>query len=264
MKNLLSLQNISKSYTAKNSAAISILHNINLHVSEKEIVAVLGPSGAGKSTLLRIIAGLIPTSNGSVSYMGKEVSGINPGTAMVFQSFALFPWLTVMENTLLGLAKVKMSSAEKTTKAKNLLSVVGLDEFADAYPKELSGGMCQRVGIARAIIGEPDILLMDEAFSALDVLTAKNLRHDLLQFWLTQKLPIKSIILVTHNIEEAVSMADRVIILGGSPATIREEIPILLPHWRDKKSAEFIAYVDEIYSLMTKKTTRLINNPVAL
>ena len=258
MKNLLELKDISKTFKIKGSSDSVILDKVNLQVKEGEFLAVLGPSGSGKSTLLRIIAGLIPSSAGTVSYLGREIRGVNPGVAMVFQSFALFPWLTVLENVMLGLERKKMSVEYKREKSMQVLDIVGLDGFENAYPKELSGGMRQRVGIGRALVSEPDILLMDEAFSALDVLTAENLRRDLLELWLDKKIPTKSIVLITHGIEEAVYMADRAVILSSGPATIIKNIDIALPRWRDRKSLEFLAYVDEIYSIMTKKKIPLV------
>jgi NitT/TauT family transport system ATP-binding protein len=253
MKNLLELKNIGKTFSIKENKDTVILEDINIQVKEGEFLAILGPSGSGKSTLLRIIAGLIPSSGGSVVYLGKAIQGINPGAAMVFQSFALFPWLTVLDNVMLGLEGSRLTEEEKEKKSMQVLDVVGLDGFENAYPKELSGGMRQRVGIGRALVSEPDILLMDEAFSALDVLTAENLRRDLLELWLEKKIPTKAIILVTHGIEEAVYMADRAVILSSGPATVVENITIDIPRWRDRKSPEFLAYVDRIYSFMTKK-----------
>ena len=258
MKNLLELKNINKMFSlpgggSKTGPEALILKQIELCVKEGEFLAVLGPSGSGKSTLLRIIAGLVPPTSGTVAYLGEPIQGINPGVGMVFQSFALFPWLTVLENVLLGLDGHELSRSEKLQKAMEVLDIVGLDGFENAYPKELSGGMRQRVGIGRALVSEPDILLMDEAFSALDVLTAENLRRDLLELWLEKKIPTKTIILVTHGIEEAVYLADRVVILSSGPAMVVEDMPIQLPHWRDRKSPEFLAYVDRIYSFMTKR-----------
>ena len=255
MKQLLSLEKVNQSFRIKGREAVTILKDINLSVNEGEFVAILGPSGAGKSTLLRIIAGLITPSQGTVSYLGKPIIGVNPGIAMVFQSFALFPWLTILDNVMLGLEGKEMSEKEKLERSMNILDVVGLDGFESAFPKELSGGMRQRVGIGRALVSEPDILLMDEAFSALDILTAENLRRDLLDLWLEKKIPTKAIILVTHGIEEAVYMADRAVILSTRPATVRTNLPILLPRWRERKSTEFLTYVDKIYSLMTNPET---------
>jgi len=253
MKNLMEIKNVNKTFAIEGRSAASILENINISIHEGEFLAILGPSGSGKSTLLRIIAGLLPASSGTVSYLGAPIDGVNPGVAMVFQSFALFPWLSVLENVMLGLEGKTITKAEKQAKALQVIDIVGLDGFENAYPKELSGGMRQRVGIGRALVSEPDVLLMDEAFSALDVLTAENLRRDLLELWLDKKIPTKAIILVTHGIEEAVYMADRAIILSKSPAEIVKDINITIPRWRDKKSPEFLSIVDEIYSFMTKK-----------
>ena len=258
MNTLLELQQIGRSFDLPGDNGKEVIHKVildqvNLQVAEGEFLAILGPSGSGKSTLLRIIAGLIPATTGTVSYLGQPVQGINAGVGMVFQSFALFPWLTVLENVMLGLENKPLSEAEKQEKSMQVLDVVGLDGFENAYPKELSGGMRQRVGIGRALASEPDILLMDEAFSALDVLTAENLRRDLLELWLEKKIPTKAIILVTHGIEEAVYMADRAVILSSGPATVIENLSIDIPRWRDRKSPEFLTYVDRIYSLMTKK-----------
>ncbi|SEJ43788.1 NitT/TauT family transport system ATP-binding protein [Propionispira arboris] len=253
MKNLVEIKNVNKTFAIEGRSAASILENISINIQEGEFLAILGPSGSGKSTLLRIIAGLIPASSGTVSYLGSPIEGVNPGVAMVFQSFALFPWLSVLENVMLGLEDKNLTKAEKQAKALQVIDIVGLDGFENAYPKELSGGMRQRVGIGRALVSEPDVLLMDEAFSALDVLTAENLRRDLLELWLDKKIPTKAIILVTHGIEEAVYMADRAIILSKSPAEIVKDVKITIPRWRDKKSPEFLSIVDEIYSFMTKK-----------
>lgn len=246
MEKLLSLEKINKSFSLPGEQGVKsidkiILENIDLELNEGEFLAILGPSGSGKSTLLRIIAGLIPASSGRITYLGTPVQGINPGAGMVFQSFALFPWLTVLENVMLGLENKPFSQEKKLEKSMQVLDVVGLDGFENAYPKELSGGMRQRVGIGRALVSEPDILLMDEAFSALDVLTAENLRRDLLELWLEKKIPTKAIVLVTHGIEEAVYMADRAIILSTGPAAVIENMTIELPRWRDRKSAEFLS-----------------------
>lgn len=250
---LLDLKNIFKEYEAKGDTGTMVLENINLSVYEGEFVAILGPSGSGKSTLLRIIAGLVPPSAGKVTYLGKPITGVNPGVAMVFQSFALFPWLTVLENVMLGLEGKKLSEKVCRQKALEAVDMVGLDGFENAYPKELSGGMRQRVGIGRALVSDPDVLLMDEPFSALDVLTAENLRRDLLELWLEKKITTKAIILVTHGIEEAVYMADRAVILSSGPAKVIRDAPIRLPRWRNKKDPQFITLVDGIYSLMTKR-----------
>lgn len=256
MKALIEVKGVYKKFDVKGNENTTVLEDISIKVKEGEFLAILGPSGSGKSTLLRIIAGLVPASQGTVTYLGNPIQGVNPGVAMVFQSFALFPWLTVLENVMLGLESKKLSEAQKREKALKVIDIIGLDGFENAYPKELSGGMRQRVGIGRALVSDPDVLLMDEPFSALDVLTAENLRRDLLELWLDKKIPTKSIILVTHGIEEAVYMADRAVILSAGPARVVEDIIIDIPRWRDKKAVAFISLVDRIYSLMTKKELR--------
>jgi NitT/TauT family transport system ATP-binding protein len=248
---LLEVRNISKKFTFPQKKEIFVLKDINFNVKEGEIISILGPSGSGKSTLLRIIAGLIKPDEGVVLYRNKVITDVNPGVSIVFQNFALFPWLTVEENVLLGLINKDMDSKEKKEKALKAIDIVGLDGFEKAYPKELSGGMKQRVGFARALVVEPDILLMDEPFSSLDVLTAENLRNDLLELWIENKIPTKAIILITHSIEEAVYMSDRVLIISKDPGRIIEDIEIKIPHWRDKNSQKFLSLVDRIYTTLT-------------
>lgn len=228
------------------------LKDINININEDEFIAILGPSGSGKSSLLRIITGLIEPTEGEVIFDGKKVEGVNPYASIVFQSFALYPWLTVQENVELGL-KVKGFPKEYTTeKASELISLIGLDGFEDAYPKELSGGMRQRVGFARALAVQPKLLCMDEPFSALDFLTAENLRTELIDLWTNKKMPIKSVIMITHGIEEAVLMADKIVMLSRDPARVIAEIKINLPHPRNRKSPEFERTVDSIYKILTK------------
>jgi len=248
---LMELKSVSKRYDASGEQKVTVLQDIDIKISEGEFVAILGPSGSGKSTLLRIIAGLVKATSGNVLYVGREVTDMNPGVSMVFQSFALFPWLTVLGNVELGLRYKEMSPAEKMNRALSVIDMIGLDGFEGAYPKELSGGMRQRVGLGRALVMEPDILLMDEPFSALDVLTAENLRRDMLELWLEKKIPTKSIIMVTHGIEEAVYMADRAIVLSRDPATVIADIRIPLPHWRERKDEKFNHLVDRVYSILT-------------
>jgi NitT/TauT family transport system ATP-binding protein len=260
-KTLIELQHICKRFDLANQANVSILEDIQLNISEGEFVSILGPSGSGKSTLLRIIAGLVSPSEGSVIYNGQSIQGTNSGVGMVFQSFALFPWLTVLENVKLGLENKRLRDEEKMRKALSIIDMVGLDGFEGAYPKELSGGMRQRVGIGRALVMEPDILLMDEPFSALDVLTAENLKRDLLELWTEKKIPTKSIIMVTHSIEEAVYMCDRAIVLSRDPARVIADIPILMPHWRDKQEVLFTGLVDKIYSILTNRELKHIDQP---
>ena len=247
----IALENIGKSYLQPNGQTISIIENINCQLQVGEIIALLGPSGSGKSTLMRMIAGLIPPSSGKVLYYNRPLMGLNPGVAIVFQNFALYPWLTVLENVELGLKAKGEPKDTRVQKALRMIDVIGLDGFENAYPKELSGGMRQRVGFARALAVEPELLCMDEPFSALDVLTAENLRFELLDLWLEKRIPTKSILIVTHGIEEAVTLADRVIVLGRNPGRIRADLPITLPHYRDRKSPEFQALVDQVYKILT-------------
>ncbi|MDA8442969.1 MAG: nitrate/sulfonate/bicarbonate ABC transporter ATP-binding protein [Peptococcaceae bacterium] len=248
---LITLQGVQKTYGLPGNNSAIVLADINLTVKEHEFVAILGPSGSGKSTLLRIIAGLIEPNQGLVSYRNQTGSGFREGIGMVFQSFALFPWLTVLENVKLGLQYKDLSPQSKQNRALEVIDMIGLDGFEGAYPKELSGGMKQRVGLGRALVMEPDVLLMDEPFSALDVLTAENLKRDLLELWTEQRIPTKSIIMVTHGIEEAVYMANRAVVLSRDPARIIADIAINLPHWRDKQSKPFVEVVDKIYSVLT-------------
>ncbi|MCV7354880.1 ABC transporter ATP-binding protein [Mycolicibacterium fluoranthenivorans] len=248
---LVSVEQVSKSFTGAGGDTLLVLDDITLNLRAGEIVALLGRSGSGKSTLLRTIAGLIAPSSGSVRYRGHELNGANPGTAMVFQTFALMPWLTVQDNVELGLAARGVPPARRREQALRAIDTIGLDGFESAYPKELSGGMRQRVGFARALVLEPDVLLMDEPFSALDVLTAENLRTELMTLWRGQDFPTRSICLVTHNIEEAVLLADRVIVLGANPGRIRAEVGIDLPRPRDRRSPAFAAHVDRLYQLLT-------------
>jgi NitT/TauT family transport system ATP-binding protein len=255
---LIEVQGVYKDFEIRAGATTTILEDIKINVTEGEFLAILGPSGAGKSTLLRIIAGLVPASKGRVLYRGQPFEGVNPGIALVFQSFALFPWLTVLENILLGLESSHISGDEKHDKARTVIDMVGLIGFESSYPKEISGGMRQRVGIGRALVSNPDVLLMDEPFSALDVLTAENLRSDLMKLWLEKKIPTKAIILVTHGIEEAVFMADRAIILSTGPARIIQDMAIEIPRQRDRKSPAFLDLVDNIYNLLMHKDADII------
>jgi NitT/TauT family transport system ATP-binding protein len=248
---IIALKNVGKSYQQPNRQQISILDNITLELKRGEIVALLGPSGSGKSTLMRMIAGLIAPSKGEVLYHGRPLTGLNPGVAIVFQSFALYPWLTVLENVELGLKAKGVPTELREPKALEMIDVIGLDGFENAYPKELSGGMRQRVGFARALAVEPELLCMDEPFSALDVLTAENLRIELLDLWLERRIPTRSILIVTHGIEEAVILADRIIVLGRNPGRIRADFPIALKHYRDRKSPHFQAIVDRVYTILT-------------
>ncbi|BCX12903.1 MAG: ABC transporter ATP-binding protein [Thermosynechococcus sp.] len=250
-ESLVRLLNVGKAYRQPNGQVISIMENIDLELRTGEIVALLGPSGSGKSTLMRIITGLIAPTSGQVLYREQPMQGLNPGAAIVFQSSALYPWLTVLENVELGLKALGEGPRSRRRKALRMIDIIGLDGFENAYPKELSGGMRQRVGFARALAVEPELLCMDEPFSALDVLTAENLRFELLDLWLEQKIPTQSILIVTHHIEEAVILADRIIVLGSNPGRVRADFPVTLPHYRDRKNPEFQATVDRIYKILT-------------
>src|SRR2546423_6113308 len=228
-----------------------VLDRIQLQIHEGEFEALLGPSGSGKSTLLRILAGLLPPSSGQVFFRGEPQYGPNPHIAIVFQSFALFPWLTVLQNVELGLQAQPFKTTQRLKRALAAIDLIGLDGFEDAYPKELSGGMRQRVGFARALVVEPELLLMDEPFSALDALTAANLRKELLGLWREQNMPTRAILMVTHNIDEAVSMADRILVMGANPGRIRVELPGLPLTQRTIQSEAHTNLVDLIYRIMT-------------
>ena len=228
-----------------------VLDSVQLSMHSGEFVALLGPSGSGKSTLLRILAGLIQPSKGQVYFKEQPQYGPNPRVAIVFQSFALFPWLTVLQNVEIGLESQPLTQTQRLKRALAAIDLIGLDGFEDAYPKELSGGMRQRVGFARALVVEPELLFMDEPFSALDVLTAANLRKELLGLWREQSMPTRAILLVTHNIDEAVSMADRILVLGANPGRIRVELPGLPVAQRSFQSEEHTKLVDLIYRIMT-------------
>ncbi|MDX3380631.1 nitrate/sulfonate/bicarbonate ABC transporter ATP-binding protein [Streptomyces niveiscabiei] len=248
---LLETVGLTKSYAGADGE-LPVLSGIDLQVRSGEVVALLGKSGSGKSTLLRCLAGLVPASSGTVTYKGTPLTGANPGTAMVFQTFALLPWLTVQQNVELGLEAKGIGAVERAEAARQAIELIGLDGFESAYPKELSGGMRQRVGFARALVVEPDVLMMDEPFSALDVLTAENLRGELMELWESGRFPTRAIVLVTHNIEEAVLMADRIVVLGARPyGTIREVFEVGMDRPRDRDSAAFEDIVDRVYRTMT-------------
>ena len=237
----------------KSSGELLVLDNVDVTLRDGEIVALLGRSGSGKSTLLRIIAGLIKPSAGEVIYRGEPVKGPADGVAMVFQTFALFPWLTVLQNVEAGLEALGVDPKESRKRALAAIDLIGLDGFESAYPRELSGGMRQRVGFARALVVDPTILLMDEPFSALDVLTAETLRTDLLDLWTEKRLPTKAVLLVTHNIEEAVFMADRILVFSSNPGRVAAEIKVPFAHPRDRLDPTFRQMVDEIYAKMTAR-----------
>jgi NitT/TauT family transport system ATP-binding protein len=243
---------VEKFYVQPDGNRIEVIAPVDLEVSPGQIVALLGPSGSGKSTLLRMLTGLSQPSSGDVLWHGESIRNHAPNVAIVFQSFALFPWLNVLENVEAPLEARGASPIERRKRALKMLDTVGLDGFETAYPKELSGGMKQRVGFARALVVEPEVLFMDEPFSALDVLTAENLRGELLELWLSKKMPASAIFVVTHNIEEAVLLADRVIVLGRNPGRIRSDFEVELPQPRDRKAARFVEFVDYIYKVMTQ------------
>ncbi|MFE4358114.1 nitrate/sulfonate/bicarbonate ABC transporter ATP-binding protein [Kitasatospora sp. NPDC056800] len=242
---------VTKTFTTPDGRALPVLEDIGLRLVEGEIVALLGKSGSGKSTLLRCLAGLIAPSSGTVSYRGDPLTAANPGVAMVFQSFALLPWLTVQQNVELSLRARGVGEEERRRRALDAIDLIGLDGFEGAYPKELSGGMRQRVGFARALVVEPDALFMDEPFSALDVLTAENLRSELVGLWEGHEAPVKAILIVTHNIEEAVLLADRILVLSSNPGRIRAELTVDLTRPRDRRTPQFEALVDTVYGILT-------------
>ena len=250
---LLTVAHVRRTFPRGGGEELLVLDDVNLTLKEGEIVGVLGRSGSGKSTQLRLIAGLSRPQGGSLSYLGAPIEGPTQGVSMVFQGFALFPWLTVLENVQLGLEALNLPERQMRERALAAIDLIGLDGYESAYPRELSGGMRQRVGFARAVVVHPNILLMDEPFSALDVLTAENLRTDLVELWGNGKLPIKGIILVTHNIEEAVLMCDRVLLFSSNPGRVASEIKIDLPQPRDRTTPQFEHYVDQIYVEMTAR-----------
>ena len=251
---LVDVRHVSQSFRkSSGEPGTAVLDDVNIALNAGEIIGLLGRSGSGKSSLLRIVAGLVRPSAGEVVYAGAPLTGPADGIAMVFQSFALFPWLTVLANVELGLQAKGVGEGEARRRALGAIDLIGLDGFENAYPKELSGGMRQRVGFARALVVHPNLLLMDEPFSALDVLTAETLRTDLLDLWVEGRMPIKSILMVTHNIEEAVLMCDRILILSSNPGRIAAEIKVTIQHPRKRLDPEFRALVDRIYGQMTQR-----------
>lgn len=253
---LLRTEGVSKTYRTPDHLGRLVLDHLDFALNDTEIVAILGKSGSGKSTFLRLLAGLVPPSEGFVEYRGQRVTEPVHGIAMVFQSYALFPWLTVLGNVELGLEALGVSATERRRRAVNAIDLIGLDGFENAYPKELSGGMRQRVGFARALVVDPDVLLLDEPFSSLDVLTAETLRGDLLDLWDAARIPTKGMVFVSHNIEEAVEVADRILIFSSDPGRIRAQIPIALPRPRSTESATFRQIVDQVYTLLTTEPGR--------
>jgi NitT/TauT family transport system ATP-binding protein len=254
---IIEARQIEKYYQQPEGREIQVVAPIDLAIAPNTIFALLGPSGSGKSTILRMLSGLLAPSKGEILWHGQPFQAARPNVAIVFQSFALFPWLTVLENVEAPLLARGMTHPERHRRALQALGAVGLQGFESAYPKELSGGMKQRVGFARALAVEPEILFMDEPFSALDVLTAENLRRELMELWLKKKTSTRSIFLVTHNIEEAVLLADRIVVLGSNPATLRADFCIPLTQPRERKAAAFLLYVDYIYRVMTQPQLQL-------
>jgi NitT/TauT family transport system ATP-binding protein len=249
---MLEVENVSKRFPLpEGKGEFTALHDVSLAVRKGEVVALLGRSGSGKSTLLRIMAGLIPPSDGKVESSGKPLQGPNRDISMVFQSFALLPWLTVLENVEIGLEARGVERGQRSVRAVKAIDLVGLDGFESAYPKELSGGMKQRVGFARALVMQPKVLFMDEPFSALDVLTAENLRGEIDDLWNAGNFPSQSILIVTHNIEEAVMLADRVVVLGSNPGHMRGEVSIDLPRPHNRNDERFTGLVNHLYTIMT-------------
>lgn len=258
MKPIASVIDLKHYYRKGSGGDFLVLDNINLSLYEDEIVCLLGRSGSGKSTLLRCLSGLIKPSEGEIILQDSQLHGPRAGVSMVFQSFALYPWLTVLENVELGLEALKLTAEESFKRASKAIDLIGLDGNESAYPRELSGGMQQRVGLARALVVKPFLLLMDEPFSALDVLTAEVLRADLLALWLEGQLSIQSILMVTHNIEEAVLMADRIILFGSNPGRIIDEIVVRMPQPRNRQSPDFRSLVDDIYDKMVEKGINVV------
>src|ERR1700746_353310 len=251
--NLLDMRGVCRSFPKGSGEELLVLEKVDLTIHSGEIVGLLGRSGSGKSTLLRIIAGLITPSSGDAKCRGETIAGPPNGVSMVFQSFALFPWLTVLQNVELGLEALGVESTERRRRALAAIDLIGLDGFESAYPKALSGGMRQRVGFARALVVHPDLLLREEPFSALDVLTAETLRTDLIDLWIEGRLPIKSVLMVTHNIEEAVLMCDRILVFSSNPGRVAAEIKVDLPHPRNGLAPAFRLLVDQLYARMTQR-----------
>ena len=250
---LIDLRNVCRSFPKGSGEDLLVLEKVDLTIRAGEMVGLLGRSGSGKSTLLRIIAGLIAPSSGEAECRGEAIKGPPNGVAMVFQSFALFPWLTVLQNVELGLEALGIDATERRKRALEAIDLIGLDGFESAFPKELSGGMRQRVGFARALVVHPDLLLMDEPFSALDVLTAETLRTDLIDLWTEGRLPIKSVLMVTHNIEEAVLMCDRILVFSSNPGRVAAEFKVDLSHPRKRLDPAFRQLVDNLYARMTQR-----------
>lgn len=251
---LIEIDRIDKSFPSRHGS-ISIMSDISFDVANSDFLAIVGPSGCGKSTLLRLIQGLDRPTSGTIRFRGRPVQSVCHEMAMVFQNFALYPWLTVKENVALGLEARQTPLDRVEAQVERYIAVTGLVGFEEAYPRELSGGMRQRVGLARALAVEPAVLLMDEPFSVLDPLTAESLREEVLQLWRDPQLPPEAVVLVTHNIEEALVMADRIIVLSRRPGRVLAGVPVNLPRPRDRKSPAFYELTDYVYSLITEGRT---------
>jgi len=258
---LIRVENVDKSFASRHGS-ISIMRNITFEVKDSDFVAIVGPSGCGKSTLLRLIQGLDHPTAGAIYFRDQKVDTVCSQMAMVFQSFALYPWLTVAQNVSFGLEALGWDPARISSQVERYISVTGLDGFQEAYPRELSGGMRQRVGLARALAVEPAVLLMDEPFSALDPLTAESLREEVLQLWRDPQLPPDAVLLVSHNIEEAIQLADRVIVLSRRPGQILATVDVELPRPRDRKSTAFYDLTDRVYSLITEGGSLTARTPL--
>ncbi len=246
---LLEFENVTLKYEGEDHRTL-VLDGFNLTIQEGEFVCLVGPSGCGKTTMLRLISGLMRPTAGLMRYRGEPFKGVNLRTAMVFQSFALLPWLTVRANVELALEARGIGREERVLRAETYIDKVGLDGYEAAYPRELSRGMKQRVGLARALAVEPELLLMDEPFSALDALSSANLRDEVLLLWQDESFPGNSVLMVTHIVEEAVAMADRVIVLTAHPARVAADIRVDLTRPRSRRDPRFIEYTDQIFSLI--------------
>ena len=249
---LVEIRNLFQHFPVAGGHNVEILHDISLDIREQEVVAILGPSGCGKSTLLRAVIGLEQPSSGRILYRGKLQTGLNPSAGLVFQNFALFPWLTVHQNVAIGLSNLPMDDADRDSRVRRVVDAVGLEGFEEAYPKELSGGMKQRVGFARALAVEPELLCMDEAFSALDVLTGETLRNEVIDLYTRKTSPVNTILMVTHSISEAVFMATRIVVMGAHPGTIRAVLDNPLSYPRDEHRPEFVMLSEKLHALITQ------------
>ena len=249
---LLEIRNLFQHFPLAGGQSMEILHDVSLEIREQEVVAILGPSGCGKSTLLRLVIGLEGPSSGRILYRGKVQTGLNPSAALVFQNFALFPWLTVQQNVAVGLSNLALRAEERDKRVQRVIDAVGLEGFEEAYPKELSGGMKQRVGFARALAVEPEILCMDEPFSALDVLTGETLRNEVIDLYTSKTSPVNTILMVTHSISEAVFMATRIVVMGAHPGTIRAVLENPLPYPREEHHPDLLNLSQKLHALITQ------------